>query len=192
MSEEIIQLKIFKNGHNDTEIVSKISTDIYFRGREKFYKDLYGDSSTYKFIKSFADKNNIKLPPIVEIMVSDTDIIRISGLSDDATEILESNVVINNHLNNLQIVRISIDGHYSTWCLILETFENRNGETYIKYKDNYNYFYEEVLPMLRDRILNIYNITDDNIYISWVGAKDAIEYNKSTNGDINIKDLKED
>ena len=193
MSEEIIQSKIFKSGYNDTEIVSKTGTDVYFRGREKFYKNLYGSDGIYTLIKSFADRNNVKLSSVTEIIVNDTDIIRISGLSDDATEILESNVVIYNHLNDLQIVRISIDGHYSTWCLLNKIFENRNGETYIKYKDNYNYFYKEILPLLSIKIFATYSIIDDdNIYINWVDAKDAIDYNRATNKDINIKDLKED
>ena len=47
MSEEIIQSKIFKSGYNDTEIVSKTGTDVYFRGREKFYKNLYGSDGIY-------------------------------------------------------------------------------------------------------------------------------------------------
>lgn len=101
--------------------------------------------------------------------------------------------MIYNHLDELQIARVSIDGHYSTWCILLETFENSNGKTRIKYKDNYRYFYEEMLPLLRDRIFKTYNITNDDIdiYIEWINAKDAADHSK-TNKNINIKDIKED
>lgn len=188
---DLIMSKVFSSGVNDAAIVSTIGSNIFFRGKEKFYKNLYDGYCAN--IKSFADENNVKLSSVNRMLVGEDNIIDISRLNDDSMYISEDNVKIYK-TKDQHVARISINGHNSRWMLLEKTFEYHDGLTCIANMDNYNIFNKTILPVYRDEILKIYNITDKdiNIYLEWIDAKDVYHYKENVKLNVNIKDIKID
>lgn len=54
------------------------------------------------------------------------------------------------------------------------------------------FFSKTILPVYRDEILKIYNITDKDIdiYLEWIDAKDVYHYKENVKLNVNIKDIK--
>lgn len=54
------------------------------------------------------------------------------------------------------------------------------------------FFSKTILPVYRDEILKIYNITDKDIdiYLEWIDAKDVYHYKENIKLNVNIKDIK--
>lgn len=87
--------------------------------------------------------------------------------------------------DSVQLMSINIDGYDSRMVIVSKIFKYRNGKTIVTNEDNPDAydnsmnFFKHIIPLLRDEIIDLYNIQHDgyvDIKIKWMDIISPTDY----------------
>lgn len=174
----------FNGIKNNSELISKYFK-IDFKEEEVF------EDWTINIVKQHMlhhiNDNNVPIESISEVVISNKQILHISGLKNDM-DIKEENIK-SYDTDKIQIVGLLINKHYSRIAIVDKIFENRKGKTYVTDKLNSNAFeismkfMKSIIPMLRDEVIDIYKIQYNgyiDIKVIWIDIIKSDKYKINT------------
>lgn len=146
------------------------------------------DKSLINAIKAYAsyqfNTSNISAESIGCIAVLDGFVLHLywDGNGDDP---FNDTAVDYYNTNSVQLMSINIDGYDSRMVIVSKIFKYRDGKTIITNEDNDNAYdnsmklFKHTIPLLRDEIIDLYNIQHDgyvDIKIKWMDIISPTDY----------------